>query len=376
MQTNNNLTDRTYVQIDLDALRHNIAVAREKVGKDVKILCLVKANAYGHGAVQVAKYCEDLLDYLGVATVDEGIELRQNGVKLPILVVGDVASSRYKDALDFDVELTVHNYDVGRCLNDYCKSIGKIAKVHIAVDTGMGRIGFLPSEATNAVGVCKFDSLEIKGIFTHFAKADENDKSYTYTQKRLFDEFVESIRSNGVDTGLRHVANSASIIDLPLFNCDMVRMGIMTYGLYPSAEVNATLGLLPVMSFYTHVTHIKTLPKGRRISYGGEYVTQKDTVVATLAVGYGDGYPRALSNKGYVLIDGKRAPILGRVCMDQTMIDVTHITGVKVGDTVTLIGSDQNGIITADEIARLAGTISYEIVCGIASRVPRVYLKR
>lgn len=373
MQDNNKLTDRTYVEIDVEALRHNISLARAKVGRAVKLLCLVKANAYGHGAVAVAKYCGDLLDYLGVATIDESIELRQSGVKLPILVVGDVASSRYEDALDYDIELTVHCCDVAKPLNDFCKSRGKIAKVHIAVDTGMGRIGFLPNEVEKAVQVCKLEYLEVKGIFTHFAKSDEIDKSYTNIQKKLFDGFVESMKSAGADVGLRHVANSASILDIPYYNCDMVRMGIMAYGLYPSADVNTSADLRPVMSFHTHITHIKTLPKCNSVSYGGEYITQEDTAVATIAVGYGDGYPRALSNKGYVLVDGKRAPILGRICMDQTMIDVTHIESVKVGDIATLIGRQGDDEITADDIAKFAGTINYEIVCGVASRVPRVY---
>ena len=373
MQTYNNSTDRTFALIDVSALRHNIAIARDKVGEDVKILCLVKANAYGHGAVEVAKYCEDLIDYLGVATVDEGIELRQNGVKLPILAVGDVAKERYKDAVDFDIELSVHNFDIAKSLNDFCKDIGKIAKVHIAVDTGMGRIGFLPSEVERAAEVCNLECLEIKGIFTHFAKADEKDKAYTYMQKRIFDEFVESMERVGADVGLRHVANSASILDLPQFNYDMVRMGIMTYGLFPSDDVDTTVDLRPAMSIYSHITHIKKLPKGCGISYGCDFVTKRDTVVATIGVGYGDGYPRALSNKGYVLVGGQKAPILGRVCMDQTMIDVSHIADVKVGDIVTLIGKNKDLSITMGDIAKLSGTINYEIVCSIAPRVPRVY---
>ena len=367
------LTDRTYVEIDVKALRHNINLVRGKVGGDVKILCLVKADAYGHGAVDVAKYCEDLLDYYGVATVDEGIELRLSGIRLPILVVGDIAESRYQDAIDYNIEFTAHSYGVAKSLSDYCIARGRVAGVHIAVDTGMGRIGFLPCEVGKAVAIAKLDGLEIKGIFTHFAKADEVDKSYTHTQKRLFDAFVESMQGAGADTGLRHVANSACILDMPRYNCDMVRMGIMTYGLSPSADVDAS-NLQVAMSFHTHITHIKTLPKGYSISYGGDYTTHRDTVVATIAVGYGDGYPRALSGKGYVLVRGKRAPILGRVCMDQTMIDVSHIDGAQVGDIVTLIGRQGVEEITADEIARLAGTINYEIVCSIAPRVPRVYI--
>lgn len=366
-------TDRTYVEIDVEALRHNIRIARDRVGKAVKIMCLVKADAYGHGAVAVAKYCRDMLDYLGVATIDEGIELRQSGVDLPILVVGDVAGSRYKDAIDCDIEMTVHSLECAHTLNDFCKTVGKRAKVHIAVDTGMGRIGFLPCEVNDAVKVCAFDNLEVKGVFTHFAKADESDKSYTYMQKRLFDKFVEDMRRKGVDVGLRHVANSASILDIEHCNCDMARMGIMTYGLSPSSAVRGD-ALRPAMSWYSHIIHVKTLPKGCSVSYGGDYITDDYTVVATVAVGYGDGYPRALSGKSYVLVNGRRANVIGRICMDQMMIDVTHIKDVKVGDKVTLMGRDGNQFISAEELAGLASTINYEIVCGVAPRVPRVYV--
>lgn len=373
MQDYNNLTDRTYVEIDVEALRHNIIIARDKVGNDVKIMCLVKANAYGHGATAVTKYFQDLIDFLGVATIDEGIELRQNGVDLPILIVGDIAKSRFKDAIDYDMEVTVHSLECALLLNDFCESEARLAKVHIAVDTGMGRIGFLPEEVNQAVEVCRLGNLEIKGIFTHFAKADEVDKSYTFMQKRLFDDFVDRLMREGAVVGLRHVANSASILDVEDCNCDMVRMGVMTYGLSPSSDVKCK-DLRPAMSWYSHIAHIKTLPKGRRISYGGDYITRDDTVVATVAVGYGDGYPRLLSGKSCVLVKGERAPVIGRVCMDQMMIDITHIKGVNVGDKVTLMGKDGNQIIFAEELADLAGTINYEIVCGIAPRVPRVYV--
>ena len=357
MQGHNKLTDRTYLEIDVNALRHNIKLVRAKVGSDVKILCLVKADAYGHGAVAVAKYCEDLIDYLGVATVDEGMGLRKSGARLPILVVGDVAKSRYADAVEFDLEITAHCLDVAKSLDAYCKSKNKIAKVHIAVDTGMGRIGFLPDEVDRAVEVCRLSNICVKGIFTHFAKADEYDKSYTRMQKNLFDKYVESMKVAGVDVGLRHIANSASILDMPSNNYDMVRMGIMTYGLFPSADVDTTADLRPVMSMHTHVIHIKQLPKGSSVSYGGDFITKRDTVVATIAVGYGDGYPRALSGKGYTLVRGKRAPIIGRICMDQTMIDVTDIQDVKVGDVVTLLGCQGNEKITADDIHKLEQTI-------------------
>lgn len=367
------MCDRTYLTIDIEALRHNISLVRDKVGKSVKIMCVVKANAYGHGAVEVAKHCCDFVDYFGVATIDEGIELRERGICLPVLVVGDTPSCRYADALDYDISLTLHSYETATSLNDFCKLENKLAKVHLAVDSGMGRIGFLPSEIDKAVEVCRLKNIRIEGVFTHFAKADSSDKTYTDMQMSLFDNFVSELRKNCIDVGIRHVANSASILDSPQYNCDMVRMGIITYGLFPSKDVSR-VNLRPVMSWRTHIVHIKTLPKGRSVSYGGDFVTKRDTIVATLAVGYGDGYPRALSDKGYAIVNGKKAPIIGRICMDQTMIDVTDIEGVKVGDIVVLMGSQGEETISADDIAKLAGTINYEIVCGIAPRVPRIFV--
>lgn len=370
------MIDRTYAEIDVDALRDNIRIVREIVGDEVKILCLVKAQAYGHGAVAVATYCQDLLDYLGVATVDEAIGLRRSGIKLPILVVSDVSPDRYDDALRYDVELTVHSQESAISLDAFCKRVGERAKVHLAVDSGMGRIGFLPDEIDVAARAYELANLHFVGIFTHFAKADEADKTYTRKQKKVFDDFVSNLRSRGIDVGLCHIANSASILDMRDCNYQMARMGIMTYGLFPSEQLSGTAKLRPAMSWRARISHIKTLPKGNSIGYGGAYTTTRKTTVATVAVGYGDGYPRALSNKGYMLIGGKKAPILGRICMDQTMVDVTDIAGVKVGDTATLMGEQGEERISAEQLANWANTINYEIVCGVAKRVPRIYVKK
>lgn len=368
------LDERTYLTIDVVALRRNISLVKAKTGNS-KIMCMVKADAYGCGAARVAKYCEDLVDYFGVASVDEGVELRKSGIVLPILVVGNAAPSRYADAVDFDIRLTVSSLEAAQSLNDFCLERGKRAKVHLAIDSGMGRIGFLPNELNQAVRACRLDRVFVEGIFTHFAKADESDKAYTLLQKRVFDDFVCGMWNNGVSVGLRHVANSAAILDMPGCNYDMVRMGLITYGLYPSVFTDRNIDLTPVMSWYARIVHIKTLPKGSMVSYGGDYVTKGDTQIATLAVGYGDGYPRALSDRGRVIVAGRRVPIVGRVCMDQTMVDVTGIDDVKAGDIATLVGSQGEIAVTLDELAKLCNTINYEVACGISHRVARKYVE-
>ena len=354
--------DRTYISIDKSAIRNNILKVLDRVGKSVKIMCVVKADGYGHGAVGVEKSCENIVDYFGVATVDEGVQLRQNGIINPILIVGDAPPCKFQSALEYGLQLTVHSLRSAAELDCYCKSIGKKADVHIALDSGMGRIGFLLDEFALVENVFMLKNLRIKGIFSHFSKADELDKTYTHIQYTKFSSFVERLTDAGYDVGLRHIANSAAILDLPNCACDMVRMGIMTYGLYPSIDVSKALTLTPALSWYARISHIKTLKKGSAVSYGGDFVTKSSTVVATLSVGYGDGYPRALSSKGYVLIGGEKAPILGRICMDQTMVDITHIRGVKIGDCAVLIGKQGNLSITANDLARWANTVNYEII--------------
>lgn len=366
--------DRTYLAIDRSAIRNNILSVSKSLGKDVKIMCLVKADAYGHGAVGVAKSCADIVDYFGVATVDEGVELRQNGIVNPILVIGDAPPCKYLCALEYGLQLTVHSLCGAVELNCYCKSVGKTAPVHIAIDSGMGRIGFLCDEIDQVKKVFAMRNLHIKGIFSHFSKADENDKTYTRIQNANFLSVVERLSQDGCDVGIRHIANSAAVLDLPDFAYGMVRMGIMTYGLYPSIDVSKSIILSPALSWYARICHIKTLPKGSPVGYGGDFVTPAKTSVATLSVGYGDGYPRALSNKGCVLIGGQKAPIIGRICMDQTMVDITHIGGIKVGDSAVLIGKQGDLSITAEDVAEWANTVNYEIICGISHRVLRKFI--
>ncbi|MCI9291282.1 MAG: alanine racemase [Clostridia bacterium] len=366
---------RTYLIIDKSAIRRNISAAAYKLGKDVKIMCLVKADAYGHGAISVAKCCADIVDYFGVATVGEGVQLRRSGIDLPILIVGDAPPRSFEDAVKYSLQLTVHSLQCAQSIDSFCKSRGASARVHIAIDSGMGRIGFLPGELSDIRQVFALKNLRVAGIFSHLSKADELDKSYSHMQIKQFTDVVSLLQKDGYDVGLRHIANSAAILDMTVGGCDMARMGIMTYGLYPSLCVDRSADLAPAMSWYARISHIKTLPKGMAVSYGGDFVTKRATAVATLSVGYGDGYPRALSNKGHVLVRGRKAQIIGRICMDQTMIDVTDIPGVNVGDVAVLIGSQGDLSVTAEDIASWADTINYEIVCGISRRVPRLYVE-
>lgn len=366
---------RIYARINVDHIRKNVMQMKACVKPDMKILSVIKADAYGHGSVMLAKYLEDLSDYYGVATIDEAVELRKSGVKKPILIIG------YTDCEDFD-KLLAYNitqavYDVEECrkLSELALSQNKKAKVHIKVDTGMSRIGFpVSKEGMDAASeLLTMEGLDIEGIFTHYAKADEFDKQYAHLQKERFLTFIHALEEKGVSFALKHIDNSAGTMELADDEFDMVRLGIVLYGLYPSDEVDQSIKIYPAMSLIAHVAHIKTLPAGVGIGYGWTYVTTRETKVATVTVGYADGYPRAQSNQGRVLIHGKYAPILGRVCMDQIMIDVTDIEDVCLRDEVVLIGTDGDNTITVEEVAAPAASFNYELVCNIGRRVPRVY---
>ncbi len=354
---------RVYAEIDLGAIRNNLINIKKRVKK--KLLVVIKANAYGHGAMRVAEAMCDIADYFAVATIEEAIQLRENGIKTPILILGYVSPEYFSDLVKYDIDQTVFDYESARLL---AKAGGK---AHIAIDTGMSRIGFAPNDESVEI-IKKINALEgikIEGIFTHFATADEEDKSFANKQFEIFVDFVKRLEENGVCVPIKHIANSAAIIDMPEATLDMVRCGIITYGLKPSDEVG-DIELTPALKLKSHVVNVKTVPKGTPVSYGRTYVTDSERVIATVPVGYADGYPRALSNKGRVVINGKYAPITGRVCMDQFMVDVTDIPNVKVGDTVGLI----DDMIPCEEIARIEGTINYETVCKISDRVTRIYL--
>lgn len=370
----------TWVEINLDNLRHNIMEIKQIISSATRLCAIVKADAYGHGAVEVAKEALECgASYLGVALLDEAIQLRESGITSPILILGFTPENQFDKILEYNITQTVYNFKSGAMLSDCALKQNKKAKVHIKVDTGMSRIGFCPEACTTDEfrNLFSLQGLEIEGIFTHFARADERDRSFTNEQFQIFTEIVKTIEENVYKIPIKHVANSAGVLQYPETRLDMVRPGIILYGLYPSDEIDKNLiSLKPVMSFKTRVSNVKVLPKGKPISYGGTYITQRQSIIATLPVGYADGYSRLLSSKAHVLIKGQRAPVVGRVCMDQCMVDVTDIQGnVSIGDEVVLWGDDGNERISVEEIAKLIGTINYEVVCGISKRVPRVYIK-
>ncbi len=368
---------RVRADIDLDAIRKNIRAINRGLRKGTKTCAVVKANGYGHGAVQVAEKITDLVDFFAVATIDEALKLREHHITLPILVLGYVHHSMNETAVKKDIRLTVYDYDMAKKISDAAKIARKTAKIHIKLDTGMSRIGF-PANNESIAEIKRIQNLpniEIEGLFTHLFAADERSKASAMKQIMMFGEFGNDLSKAGVEIPIKHCSNSAAAINLSLANFDMVRLGIAMYGLYPSKYVKS-IPLKPAMSLKSHITMVKTIKTGCSVSYGATWTADKDTVVATVPVGYADGYMRILSNKGYVLIHGKKAPIIGRVCMDQLMVDVTKISKVKQFEEVVLLGKQKDAEITAEEIAELADTINYEIVCAVSERVPRVYHSR
>lgn len=368
-----------WAEINLDNLAFNMRQIR-KISKSKDIIGVVKADAYGHGALDVAPVLlENGATSLAVAVVSEGVELRRGGIESPIMVLGFTPPSLIDNLLKYDIEQTVFSFDYARELSKIAQRKHKKAKIHIALDTGMGRIGFLPNEESleEVEKISKLPNIEIMGIFSHFATADEEDKEYASYQMKHFNEFYEALKERNVDIKVRHIANSAAIIDLPETHFEAVRPGIILYGYYPSEEVDKSkIELRPVMELKTNIAHIKTVPSGQYISYGRKFQSNRESVIATLPVGYADGYTRLLFNKAKVIINGEFAPIVGRICMDQCMVDITDIEGeVKVGDEVILMGEKDGVKLNAEHMAEMLGTISYEIVCMITKRVPRVYIR-
>ena len=365
--------DQTCLKIDLDALTYNFDLVRQKA--NCKVMAVIKADAYGLGAVAVARALQSRCAFFGVANIAEALELRNAGIRTPILILGRVPVSAYPPAIREDIRLSVFIYEDALALSQEACRQGKTAMVHIAVDTGMSRIGLQATEedADLCAKIAALPGLRIEGLFSHFAGADCADLTGARQQAALFAQFDEMLKQRELNIPIRHLNNSAGIMNFPA-GYEMVRSGIVTYGMYPSDEVDPRLlPIRPVMQWITRVAYVKTLPAGRQISYGGTYTTTKETVVATLPVGYADGYRRSLSGIGHVLIHGKKAPVLGRVCMDQIMVDVTDIPGVKLDDTAVLIGCDGDEEITVDAMAAATGTINYEIVCGLSRRIPRAY---
>ena len=368
-----------WAEIDLDKLAHNMREIR-RVSKSESIIAVVKADAYGHGAVDVAPVLlKNGADILAVAVVTEAVELRRSGLECPIIVLGFTPPELISDLLKYDIEQAVYSYEFAKELSRIAEKENKTAKIHIVVDTGMARIGYLPGDESveEVCNICKLPSISAVGMFSHFSSADEKDKTYTYMQMKKYNDFCEKIKAKNVNIKMRHTANSAAIIDLPETHLEAVRPGIIIYGYYPSEEVNReSINLKPVMTLKANVVHIKTLPAGEFVGYGRRHKTERESVIATLPVGYADGYTRLLFQKAKVIINGKFAPVIGSICMDQCMVDVTGIEGVNIGDEVILIGEDGDNKFTADIVAGLIGTISYEVVCMISKRVPRVYIEQ
>ncbi len=373
---------RGYVEVNLDYILSNMESMKAHIAENTRILAVIKTDGYGHGGVPIAKAIEEL-DYLfgfAVATAEEAFELRREGITKPILVLSYTFPYAYERFVESDIRVTVFRRDSLLALNDKALEKGKKAKVHIKVDTGMGRIGITPdgSGMDFVEEALQLPGIEVEGIFTHFACADEADKTSAEKQIALYSSFVSDVEDKfGYKIPLHHCSNSAGIIDLPQANMDLVRAGITLYGLLPSNEVNETgVALMPALSLHSHIVYVKTLQKGQTVSYGSRFVASKETRVATVPLGYGDGYPRSLSDgKGYVLIKGHKAPILGRVCMDQFMVDVTDLPQVAEGDKVTLIGRSGEEYIGADYLGELSGRFNYELVCDLNQRLPRVYIK-
>ena len=367
--------DSTRVVVDMDALASNMDAIREKAG--VPVMAVVKADAYGHGAVQVARLLQDKCAFFCVSSILEAMELRQAGLTKPILLLGYTPAEAYPTAIREGIRPTIYRMEDALALSQAAQAAQLPARFHFAVDTGMSRIGFQVTErdADICAEIARLPGLYAEGLFSHFATADCADLTRAKAQAERFAAFDEMLRKRGLSIPIRHLNNSAGLMNFKT-PYEMARSGIITYGLYPSDEVDpGLLSLRPALQWLSRVSHVKTLPAGREISYGGTYVTGADTVVATIPVGYADGYRRNLSGRFHVLIRGQKAPILGRICMDQMMVDVTAIPGVTVGDQVTLIGTDGGETITVEEIAARADSFNYEFVCGISRRVPRLYLK-
>lgn len=365
---------RTEAAIDLDAAEHNFNVTRAKLPENVKLLCVIKADAYGHGAVPLAKLFEGRADFYGVACIEEAIELKKAGIKTPVLILGAVPKEFYSDIVKYDIRVPIFNLEDAKALSAEAVKQSKTAPFHFCVDTGMSRIGFqVNKESADAcLEITKLPNIEAEGLFSHFATADEKDLSKAIAQRDKFKEFIKLLEERGINIPIKHINNSAGIMNFDEY-FDMCRMGIILYGLYPSHEVDENLlKIKPVMEWRAHITHIKELEPGREISYGGTYKTGETRRIATIPVGYADGYPRCLSNKGKVIINGEFAPITGRVCMDQFMVDITGIDA-KVGDTVVLVGKSGSKELSMEEVSESAYSFNYELPCRVARRVPRTY---
>ncbi len=374
---------RAWAEINLDNIAHNISCIRKSLEPSTKLLVVIKADGYGHGYKEVAKIAVDNgADFFGVASADEAMQLRRSGFDTPILILGPVDDDEFVHVVDRDISVTVFNIGIAKRISSIATALGKKARLHIKVDTGMSRIGYMAAGENRddiineIIKISRLPNINIEGIFTHFSKSDDKDSDFTDIQYKRFTALCDELKARGLDIPIRHCCNSGGIINYPEYHLDMVRSGIITYGYYPSDQSNTgELNLLPAMQLKSKVSDVKRVGEGTDVSYGGTYTTDKPIDIATFGIGYADGYFRSLSNKAEVIVGGSIAKVIGRVCMDQTMADVTEIKNIKIGDEVILFGTDGNNTITVDSVAALAGTINYEVISVVGKRVPRVYIK-
>jgi alanine racemase len=376
-------------EVDLSAIAHNTRAFANHVGPGVKIMPAVKADGYGHGAIQVSRTAlENGASALGVARTEEGIILRQAGIDAPILVFGYVSPKNTQDLMDYDLTATVSRKDVAQAMSDQAMSQGKTVKVHVKVDTGMGRIGLVTPKGhpgcdivhgtplSDVMAMATMPGIELEGIYTHFASSDSLDKTYTHQQLAIFMAFIETLKQKGLEFPLKHAANSAAAIELPESHLDMIRPGISFYGLKPSDETDMSLiDIRPVMQLKSRIVSLKCVPRGFKVSYGSTYLTEKETVIAVVPIGYADGFSRHFSSNGHMLVRGPRASVVGRICMDLTMLDVGHIPDLCLEEEVVVFGRQNNTFLSVDELASRIDTIHYEIVSNLSPRVKRVYLR-
>lgn len=368
------------LEINLDNLAHNFLEVKRIVGENTKIMGIVKANSYGHGSVDCAKvFIENGADYIGVSTLSEAIELRRANIKSKILLLNYTPRSNFHKLLEYDLIQTIYNYEDAKYLSELALKMNEVARIHIKIDTGMTRLGFLPKEESfeQILKISNFPNIYIDGTFSHFASSDEKDKTFSKEQYEKFIWTVNTLQHMGIHTGIKHISSSAAIIDLPEYNLDMVRPGIMLYGHYPSDDVNKSrVSLKPTMTLRATVSNVKHVPTGTGISYNHIFKTDRQSIIATLPIGYADGFSRRFINKGKVFIKDRTVPIIGKICMDQMMIDVTDIPNVKIGDEVILFGYENKNYPSIEELALVLDTINYEVFCSIGRRIPRVYTEK
>jgi alanine racemase len=367
-----------WLEINLNKYENNIKLIKNKLNEDTLLTAVVKADAYGHGAVEISKKAlKSGADRLSVAIIDEAVELRKAGLKdTPILILGWTPKEQYRKIIKYDLVQTIYDYQNALSLNNIAKKLDKNAKIHIKIDTGMSRLGIKPEKGLSFVKkVNKLSNIIIEGIYTHFSSADESDKEFTFKQYDIFKKLISKLEKNEINIPVKHVSNSAAFLDIPELQMDMVRIGIISYGLWPSQKVKRRINLKPVMSLKSRLAHFKTVEKGTPISYGRTFKTDKKSKIGTIPLGYADGYNRLLSSGFEIIINGKRVPIVGRICMDQFMVDLSSVENVEKGDIVTLIGEDNGEKITADEMAEKLETINYEVVSSFTKRLPRIYIE-